>query len=345
MHKNQMICYVTKQQHHKMVKIAQYVIQPETAFEEIALQVSQTISTNKTKMTCRIILLNDTTLQRNLQLPNIELTPYELNDYVSNTLAKIFHAQELLAYDYYSISSTPAIKQTSQVSVYALPKYLLDYYITQLCPWRINYIGIPDFLLSNNTNTLLDDDMQYLSCMVHLKGINFLPWREWDKTKRQNRLFIFIFALLIVLIMMMFWLTDFTNKKLNRQINKNTALHQQYLQKNAQLSVLKDLQNKNKKLQLIIHQNELLQLERSNIAKYLILISKTIPDGIWLNSLEYKDNNLLLVGQSHLYADIMLFCQQLEQHPLIQNSQITSIKHSASGIFFYIQLQFMQESL
>lgn len=308
----------------------------EQSIADLTLYIKKNLPQVEIKPICRCILMDHRTKKASLALPNIPLLPFEIDDYVKQSLAKIFINQESLAYDFIIEDKRQTVEGNQQIIVYAYPSKQIDGLI-KLFPWQVIFLGIPNQFI--NESAVLKFDVNALATMKQIDGINLLPWRNWQRKARRKQFFYVCFSLLIVITSVSIILYYLALQALNQQIHRNTQLQDLYLKSKSQLTQLIDINKQNNQLKAILTQRQSITNNYAHLIESLMSLSETIPNNLWLNSLEYYDDHLNINGVSYLYDDILLFSLQLEQHNLIMKSEITTIKKHYEQLLFNIKIQ------
>lgn len=286
----------------------------------------------------RLILDEDITMQQSVLLPNIKLTGNEIDDYVKSSLSKIFHTNDPLAYDYFYDFSQP---NTKKITVFACKQSVITEYLSIFSNNKVSFIGIPNIVFNKNEESCFDDKqcIEQVICATKITGINFLPWRlQTNQLKRRNFLFVIVGYLFLCSFILGF-LWYISQQRLNQQIQLSEQTKILQLQKNKQLLLLINLDERKKQLHLLLDKRKRSRDKFITILDYLVTFPSLIPEGIWLDSLEYQDNMIQLKGESFRYSDILLLSEQLNLYELIKQNKIVTVKRNGHLLQFHINTQ------
>lgn len=307
----------------------------------LPLMLNQWFSSQSERIICRIVLNESTLMKRELQLPNLRLSPYEINTYVKNTLTKIFHSVEPLSYDYLLDATQHDSTLAKVLTLYACPLSLIGHYHHNLPQsLRLYFIGIPHSLLNCQVTDL---DIDVIACKPCLAGINFMPWRD-DEVKQKQRYFLLqITVCLLLLSMILIGFTYLSYQELNQHYQEQAVLQQKYQQMNQQLSTLIALQKQNKQLELIINQQQKSKEHLARLLDCFHLVAMKVPDNVWLNSVEYQNNTMKLTGSAFLHEDILLFVNALNRHDFLKVNDVMTIKRQHFLLQFQLDLDLLMK--
>lgn len=291
---------------------------------------------NSTLPILRIVFADHNLIQhRILPLPNIHLKAYEIDTYVVNSLAKAFRSQEPLGYDY----QHQLKGENEQLIVYAYPEQTLKKWLNQYSAYRVNFIGITQSLIEYSVCQKESHDLFYsLAGMQNLAGFNLLPWRKQIK-QRKRVIFLSIAILSLLLsLLALYWLVNQKEMLLDQQTLKYQQLHIAVMQKKIHLSKLEELNDMLRLEQASFYQKIINQKQLQGVVTSLAFIANQVPDGLWLSSLSYNNNQILLTGESFEYVEILAFSQSLNEQILLSN-KITSINQFNQLLQFKIDVQ------
>lgn len=308
----------------------------EGLLDDLILFVTKTINNSKSKMIGRIILSLDTIMKANLPLPQLNLMPYELDEYVKYSLPKLFLNQTSLAYDFSIENDILNQDSLQQLKVYAYPIKQIGFLIEHL-PWHMNFIGIP--LPSKTELTDYGSSFIDIATMIDITGINLLPWREQQRKNKRRYFYYLSMTIVVILFIITLTIYHLLSQALSYQIDITKQLQNRYLQTRTQLTELIELGKQNEQLELLLNQRLVTINHHKDMLTLLIILAEMIPNNMWLNEVEYTDYQLNIKGISLFYGDILSLVAQLNQLALIANSKILTIKKQQQQLNFQLIIQ------
>jgi len=142
--------------------------------------------------------------------------------------------------------------------------------------------------------------------------INLLPWRE-ELRKEQTRKFTsmsIISALLTAAIVLLVHVNF--SKIINHQNTRNNILDKEIAKLENELKEIKDLENTKEKLLARMEIIQSLQQRRPQIVHVFDDIVRTVPDGIYLTSIEQQGQQLKFTGIAESNGRISAYMRNLD---------------------------------
>lgn len=156
--------------------------------------------------------------------------------------------------------------------------------------------------------------------------INLLPVRAAKKKQAgQQQVLLMGLVILAVFVVMVFWMGALKaeRKKLDGNIAKIQAelvKLEQIIGEVNQYSATKAMLES--KLKVI----EDLKKGRTGPVKVLDELAQKIPKKVWIQKLEEKDKNLLIIGEAATDEDVAAFMQDMQKSPFFQNLRLKFTK-------------------
>lgn len=330
-------CYIGKNKLRKIsILTKQNFKLNDNLVDDLAFFLRKTITSVKSKITCRIILLDNLLNKAYLPIPNISLMPYEIDNYVKHHLVSLFASEDTLAYDFLVEDNPPTNETTKQLAVYAYQIKELQP-MTNLLTWQIDFIGLPEILINQVNEQQID--INGIAEMTAITGINLLPWRDKQRRNKRRNLIIFISGMAIILIIVTTTIITFSTQKLNQQIIANENLENYHSQVKSKLMQLNELTHKNNQLKTLQDQQQEVKQNYQTIIRILESLSINVSNKIWLNNLQYQNNEMNINGSSFLYDDILLFVDHMNQLESVLSCKIISIKKQDEQLQFNLVIQ------
>jgi type IV pilus assembly protein PilN len=174
--------------------------------------------------------------------------------------------------------------------------------------------------------------------------INLLPWRE-EERKRQNIEFGImagagaILALLLVMAVYMYF-----DDRINYQGQRNSFLQNEIRVLNSKLETIKDLEARKQALLDRMNVIQELQGSRPQMVHLFEDLASTIPDGIWLTSIQQSGSQLKIKGVTESNARVSAYMRNLDESAWMKNPKLVTIQKGAEGKSSDFELSLVQES-
>jgi len=156
--------------------------------------------------------------------------------------------------------------------------------------------------------------------------INLLPWREAARKKRQLQFLTQLGQVALIAFVLMFLLLWFYQARTEGQQSRNAVLETELQLLDAKLYEIRQLNQRKKDLELRLKLIEQLQQSRNLGTQILDEINGIVPDGVYLNQLDKKNNQLLMLGRSESNNRLSTMLRQVEQSELLRQPLLEFIK-------------------
>ena len=291
------------------------------------------------KHRCNIILAQDLVMQRSVKLPNMALPDHEKEAYLAAMLTKTFQITETLAFDYIE-QELSADQKYQTVLVFAMLNQTVMSLVSLLKKHQIvaQFIGIPMELIAA-TNLSLTQSAESLIYVVNINGVNLLPWRKQEQQRQQRSFGIIFLSYLFIAGMILLVYCWYISNKTEAQQNHYIELINHKQQVIDELKQNKTLDDQLSWLQEQAAQQQSQYQAQQQLVTQLMFIAQTMPKSSWLTSLEINRYDMVLIGQSIFYDDILQLSESLNQQKWVINSQIEFIKKQGYLLQFQLKLQ------
>jgi len=168
-------------------------------------------------------------------------------------------------------------------------------------------------------------------------NINFLPWRENLRLKKQkedkNKAIYFILLFIFILFAWHFYLRNELTAQ--HKLNLRLVLDQRKLL--LKKSELEKLEDSNAKINMLL--NEILQLKKklSQNEKIFVEISKSIPRSVILTAFLKNENVITIVGEAKTMQSIADILQNMSRSNFFIQPTLKEIKNNNSNHIFKIE--------
>ncbi len=156
--------------------------------------------------------------------------------------------------------------------------------------------------------------------------INLLPWREELRQERQKQ-FMTLLVLTMLLAAAIVGLIHFEmNNKINYQNNRNSFLKSEISKLDKQITEIAELQKVRKSLIERMNIIQDLQGSRPSIVHLFTELVTTVPNGVFLQSLEQKGDTLIITGEAESNARVSSYMRNLSNSEWLTDPNLDIIE-------------------
>jgi type IV pilus assembly protein PilN len=155
--------------------------------------------------------------------------------------------------------------------------------------------------------------------------INLLPWREEAQKAKQKEYFMILGAVATSAVAIALLVGQFYQMRIDGQNSKNQYLKNEIQLLDVKIAEIKGLNEKKSELESRISVVEQLQRSRNVGTQVLDEITKIVPNGIYLTSLDKQGNMLELVGKSESNNHLANMIREIESSSLLADAQLSTI--------------------
>ena len=156
--------------------------------------------------------------------------------------------------------------------------------------------------------------------------INLLPHREQKRAARQRQFFVLAGVVLGFGAIIAIAGHTVIAAKIDNQEGRNRFLSTEITKLDQQIEEINALKEKTQALLDRKKVVESLQADRSMVVHLLDQLVRQLPDGIYLKSIERKDNNVKLVGYAQSNARVASLMRNLEDSPWLEAPALIETK-------------------
>lgn len=158
--------------------------------------------------------------------------------------------------------------------------------------------------------------------------INLLPWREELRKQRQREFVSIAAGSIVLMLLVIFYVHLHINGLIDNQESRNQYLQQNIKQVEAKIKEIKELEKQKEQLIARMKVIEQLQGNRPLVVHLFDEIVKAVPDGLYLTSLEQKQNELIIKGRAQSNARVSAFMRNLDASAWFQQPVLDVIETS-----------------
>jgi type IV pilus assembly protein PilN len=161
--------------------------------------------------------------------------------------------------------------------------------------------------------------------------INLLPWRDELRTQRRNQFYAamggaFGFAGLIVLIGVLLM-----GQIIDAQGDRNRLLEQEIVMLDKRIEEILDLEQKKDRLVSRMEIIEQLQQSRPEVVHLFEDLARTLPDGVYLNSVKQTGNKLEIKGSAESNTRVSAFMRNIDKSQWLESPDLKVVEVKGGG--------------
>lgn len=308
----------------------------------LLIRCANNTSFNVKKALCRVVIVNQQVRYQRIDLPNIDLKPFEIEHYIQASLVKIFKEEQELAYDY---QITKHYHKSLSLMIYAYPQHLLACLIPVFEHCKLQFIGmLHELMIPTDQSDNLSSVCETMACLPNLSGFNLLPWRKSFFRKKMICLTTITLSGAIIVILSLLYVYWHIDNQLEEQLVTNRVLRIEVEQKQTYLSSLILLAKTSEQLQSKIEIRQQTQRQLTVLINRIILTTQIVPTDLWFTAFVYRDQIIELKGESFLIQPILTFVRLLNEEVTVESADLLSIKHHQSLQKFNLKIKFSQNN-
>jgi type IV pilus assembly protein PilN len=159
-----------------------------------------------------------------------------------------------------------------------------------------------------------------------LTEINLLPWRE-EYRQEQKKGFIVMVVMICVFAAAIVGLIHFQMQgKIDYQLSRNQFLTKEIASVDDEIKEIQELQKVRRSLIERMEVIQDLQGSRPSIVHLFTEIVSTVPNGVYLQSLDQTGSNLLINGEAESNARVSTYMRNLQASAWLKDPNLTVIE-------------------
>jgi type IV pilus assembly protein PilN len=156
--------------------------------------------------------------------------------------------------------------------------------------------------------------------------INLLPWRE-ELRQEQKKQFVMMAVMTCVLAVAIVGLIHFQMQaKIDYQLSRNSFMTKEIAQVDEEIKEISELQKVRRSLIERMEVIQDLQGSRPSIVHLFSEIVSTVPNGVYLESLDQTGGNLLINGEAESNARVSTYMRNLSASAWLKDPNLTIIE-------------------
>ncbi len=161
--------------------------------------------------------------------------------------------------------------------------------------------------------------------------INLLPWRDELRKEKQTNFIIALLVMLAITGLAMSGVHYYYVDRIDYQKTRNAYLNKEIKKLDIQISKIKTFEAEKKKLQAHLDIIQRLQSSRSEIVHLFDEAVRTLPEGVYLQSLTQKGNKLVIKGIAQSNARVSSYMWNIEKSDWLTNPKLDVISTTRKG--------------
>jgi type IV pilus assembly protein PilN len=155
--------------------------------------------------------------------------------------------------------------------------------------------------------------------------INLLPWREQKRQESQKKFLTIIAVNIGAVLILLYLIGSFYDSLTEGQRIKNDYLRAEVVKLDSRIVEINDLSQQKDSLQRRINLIEELQSNRNLGTQIIDEVVRVVPAGVYLTSLERKENLIKVVGRSESNNRLSQMLRAVEGSYLLEKPSIQGI--------------------
>jgi type IV pilus assembly protein PilN len=156
--------------------------------------------------------------------------------------------------------------------------------------------------------------------------INLLPWREELRQERQKQ-YMTLLALCMALAVAIVGLIHFQMaNKIDYQKGRNQFLNNEIAKLDKEIEEIRELQKVRKSLVERMEIIKALQESRPSVVHLFTELVTTVPNGVYLKTLEQNDDTLRIVGEAESNARVSSYMRNLNDSEWLKDPNLDVIQ-------------------
>jgi type IV pilus assembly protein PilN len=156
--------------------------------------------------------------------------------------------------------------------------------------------------------------------------INLLPWRE-ERRQELKKQFVLTAVMTCVLAAAIVGLIHFQMQaKIDYQLSRNKFMSDEIAKVDEEIKEIKELQKVRRSLVERMEVIQDLQGSRPSIVHLFTEIVSSVPNGVYLKSLEQKGSNLKINGEAESNARVSTYMRNLQSSAWLKDPNLTVIE-------------------
>lgn len=155
--------------------------------------------------------------------------------------------------------------------------------------------------------------------------INLLPWRERLREERRREFLSILVGVVIIAAGLLFLVDRYFNGEINNQIARNDFMRAEISLLDAQVAEISELQQQKEDIRARMNVITDLQGTRPVIVRIFDELVRTLPEGVYYETLERTGNTIAIEGVSESYSRITELMRRLDNSEWFTEADLSDI--------------------
>lgn len=167
-----------------------------------------------------------------------------------------------------------------------------------------------------------------------MANINLLPWREQRRDERKHQFIVLLSAMAVFAALLIFVADRYVNKGISNQNALNEYLTQQIAALDREIVEIRELQEQKKALTERMAVIQDLQGKRPVIVRLFDELVRTLPEGVYFNSVTRVEDSISLRGEADSNGHVSTLMRSLDESDWFANPdlrQVTALPDTTSS--------------
>ncbi len=155
--------------------------------------------------------------------------------------------------------------------------------------------------------------------------INLLPWRERLREDRKREFFTIIAGVVVIAAGLLFLVDRYFVGEINTQVARNDFVQAEISLLDERVSEINQLRQQKEDIRARMNVITGLQGTRPVIVRIFDEMVKTLPDGVYYESVNRTENSIAIEGVAESYSRISELMRRLDDSEWFQESELSNI--------------------
>ncbi|MES2817793.1 MAG: PilN domain-containing protein, partial [Pseudomonadota bacterium] len=161
--------------------------------------------------------------------------------------------------------------------------------------------------------------------------INLLPWREQLREERKQRFLVTLAGVLIVAAGAVFLGDQYLNNAITQQNARNEYIRKEIAVLDARIKEISELKTRRQQLLERMKIIQDLQGNRPIIGRIFDQFARTLPDGVYFNSLKMEGKKISVDGAAESNNRVSNLMRNLDASEWMNGSTLNQVKATTAG--------------
>lgn len=159
-----------------------------------------------------------------------------------------------------------------------------------------------------------------------MANINLLPWREEQRKELTQQFLIVMGVCAAFTAMVIFGVHIFISNQIDYQVDRNSFLKNEITRLDKELKQIADLENTKEKLLSRMEVIQSLQQRRPQIVHLFDELVRTLPEGIYLNTITQSGKKLTITGVAESNGRVSAYMRNIDASDWMETPKLKVIK-------------------